>query len=92
MTNTTPNQHEWDTPHEFEGVQLSEWPKDAFPDHAQRYIEELSRSTETPIELASLVKISQNQPFGDFQNQPPHRDHLESATWRFHLLRMCHNH
>lgn len=49
---------EWEAPHEFEGVELSEWPKDAFPELAQRYIEEVSRSTETPVELASLLFLS----------------------------------
>ena len=49
---------EWESPHEFEGVKLSEWPKDAFPELAQKYIEEVSRSTETPIELASLLFLS----------------------------------
>lgn len=52
------NFDEWDAPYEFEGVELSEWPKDAFPELAQRYIEEVSRSTETPVELASLLFLS----------------------------------
>lgn len=58
MIHTTLNQEDWATPHEFEGVELSEWPKNAFPELAQRYIEELSRSTETPIELASLLFLA----------------------------------
>lgn len=58
MIHTTLNQEDWATPHEFEGVQLSEWPKDAFPEFAQRYIDELSRSTETPIELSAMLFLS----------------------------------
>lgn len=58
MGNDDLNQEEWASPHEFEGVQLPEWPKDAFPDLAQRYLEELSRSTETPIELASMIFLA----------------------------------
>lgn len=58
MTHADLNQDEWDTPHEFEGVQLPEWPKDAFPELAQTYVNEVSRSTETPIELPSMLFLS----------------------------------
>ncbi len=58
MTHTDLDQDEWNTPHEFEGLYLPEWPKDAFPDLAQRYIQEVSRSTETPIELPAMLFLS----------------------------------
>ncbi len=48
----------WETPQEFEECKLLEWPKEAFPEFAQRYIEEVSRSTETPIELAAMLFLS----------------------------------
>lgn len=49
---------EWNNPHEFERIQLPEWPKDAIPECAQKYIQEVSRSTETPIELAAMLFLS----------------------------------
>ena len=49
------NCDEWDPPHEFEGVKLPKWPNNAFPEQAQKYIQELSRSSETPIELAAML-------------------------------------
>ncbi len=58
MTHTDLNQDDWDTPHEFEGVQLPEWPKDALPEFARRYVNEVSRSTETPIELPTMLFLS----------------------------------
>ncbi len=52
---TEQNSDEWDTPQEFEGVKLPKWPNNAFPEQAQKYIQELSRSSETPIELAAML-------------------------------------
>lgn len=49
---------EWDTPHEFEGVMLPKWPNKAFPEPAQKYVQEVSRSSETPIELAAMLFLS----------------------------------
>ena len=55
---TEQNNDEWDTPQEFEGVKLPKWPNNAFPEQAQKYIQELSRSSETPIELAAMLFLS----------------------------------
>jgi replicative DNA helicase len=52
------NFDEWDTPQEFEGVKLPKWPNNAFPEQSQKYIQELSRSSETPIELAAMLFLS----------------------------------
>jgi hypothetical protein len=52
------NNDEWDAPQEFEGVQLPKWPIDALPELAQRYVQEVSRSSETPIELATMLFLS----------------------------------
>ena len=49
---------DWEPPHEFEEVELFPWPIDAFPELAQKYIAELSRSTETPVELPSMIFLS----------------------------------
>jgi len=58
MYDSEPSHNEWDSPHEFDVIELTPWPKDVFPDLAQKYIEELSRSTETPIELASMTLLA----------------------------------
>lgn len=52
------NNDEWDNPQEFEGVQLPKWPTDAFPGLALRYVQEVSRASETPIELAAMLFLS----------------------------------
>ncbi len=49
---------EWEPPHEFEEVELLPWPIDAFPELARKYIAELARATETPIELSSMILLS----------------------------------
>ncbi|MCE5295338.1 MAG: DUF3987 domain-containing protein [Chlamydiales bacterium] len=49
---------EWDLPHEFEEPNLPEWPKNIFDEQTQRYVDELTRSTETPPELASMLCLA----------------------------------
>ncbi len=52
------NNDDWDTPQEFEGVKLPKWPNNAFPEPAQKYVQEVSRSSETPIELPAMLFLS----------------------------------
>ena len=52
------DREEWNPPHEFEGYQLPLWPLEVFPEYAQRFAKEVSRSTETPIEMASILILS----------------------------------
>lgn len=51
--------HEWNYPHPLpEGVPLLPWPKDVFPEPFESFTRELSRSTETPIELSSMLILA----------------------------------
>lgn len=41
-----------------EGATLCPWPKQVFPEPFETFVNELSRSTETPIELAAMITLS----------------------------------
>lgn len=49
---------EWGLPHEFEEPPLPEWPRDVFASSTQQYVNELTRSTETPPELACILTLA----------------------------------
>ena len=48
---------EWTPPEKFRGISLPSWPKGVFPEPFETFINELSRSTETPVELAALMTL-----------------------------------
>ena len=48
----------WDDPIPLDERQLPEWPGGIFPGPFDAFVTELSRSTETPIELAALTMLS----------------------------------
>lgn len=50
--------HEWNPPLSLEGVPLLPWPKDVFPEPIEEFVKELSRSTETPIELSAMIMLA----------------------------------
>lgn len=50
--------YDWQAPISLGAPSFSEWPKDTFPDSVQNFVNELSTSTETPIELASLCVLA----------------------------------
>lgn len=51
--------HDWIQPLPLvEGVSLLEWPKGVFPEPFESFIQELSRSTETPVELSALLTLA----------------------------------
>lgn len=58
MQDLNPDYDGWNIPLSLEGVNLSEWPKNVFPEPFNSFVNELSRSTETPIELASMLALS----------------------------------
>jgi len=41
-----------------EGVPILDWPSNAFPEPFESFVNELARSTETPIELAAMITLS----------------------------------
>lgn len=48
----------WPEPIPLEDIQLPCWPDNCFPPPFETFVKELSRSTETPIELAALLTLS----------------------------------
>ncbi len=54
----SPETHVWNAPLPLEGVSLPPWPKDVFPEPFGVFAAELSRSTETPPELAALLTLA----------------------------------
>lgn len=50
--------HDWNPPLSMEGVPLQPWPQEVFPEPFQYFITELSRSTETPIELSAMITLA----------------------------------
>lgn len=58
MQQTTSNYQDWNPPLSLEGISLLPWPKDIFPKSVEEYIKELSRSTETPIELSAMITLA----------------------------------
>ena len=53
----TPN-NDWNPPLKLEGVPLLSWPENVFPESMEIFVRELSRSTETPIELSAMLVLS----------------------------------
>lgn len=49
---------EWPEPQPLERVQPPTWPENVFPVPFEKFIRELSRSTETPIELSAMIALS----------------------------------
>lgn len=54
----TISSHTWNPPLSLEGVPLLPWPENAFPNPFESFAKELSRSTETPIELAAMLTLA----------------------------------
>lgn len=50
--------NQWPQPISFDDYTIPEWPKDMFPKSIQAFVNNLSVSTETPIELASLMTLA----------------------------------
>ena len=48
----------WNPPLSLEGVPLFPWPENVFPMPYEMFVKELSRSTETPIELAAMLTLA----------------------------------
>jgi len=48
----------WNPPLSLEGVLLLPWPKDVFSEPIEEFVRELSRSTETPIELSAMITLA----------------------------------
>lgn len=47
----------WQPPVQFRGHVLPEWPKGVYPDPFETFVNELARSTETPVELSALMTL-----------------------------------
>lgn len=58
MQEQTHNYYEWQPPLKLEGPSLLPWPSEVFPVAFELFIKELSRSTETPIELSALLVLA----------------------------------
>lgn len=59
MQDTTLNHDDWNTPLPLlEGVTLLPWPLDVFPEPFEKFAKELARSTETPVELTSMLTLA----------------------------------
>lgn len=57
--NNASSNNEWTPPLPLpEGVSLLPWPSAVFPEPFEMFVQELSRATETPIELAAMVTLS----------------------------------
>lgn len=52
-----PSIHDWNPPLSLEGKSLLSWPTDVFPELVEEFVKELSRSTETPIELGAMITL-----------------------------------
>lgn len=50
--------HDWNPPLPLEGVPLQPWPSNVFPSPFNEFINELSRSTETPLELSAMLTLA----------------------------------
>lgn len=49
---------EWGTPLLLDEKPLKPWPRDVFPEPIESFVQELSRSSETPLELSALLALS----------------------------------
>lgn len=59
MQETNPSsEREWAPPLLLEGVSPLSWPQEVFPAPFETFVLELSRSTETPIELSAILTLS----------------------------------
>ncbi len=58
MQASTFNNHEWNPPLPLEEVPLNPWPDNVFPSPFEQFVNELARSTETPIELSAMLTLS----------------------------------
>lgn len=58
MQDLTSHFSDWPEPLPFEEVPLQPWPNNVFPEPFQTFVNELARSTETPIELAAMLTLS----------------------------------
>ncbi|MBF0213605.1 MAG: DUF3987 domain-containing protein [Magnetococcales bacterium] len=56
--NKSPVVGAWHPPVPLDAAPLPEWPGNVFPPDLQAFVDELSRSTETPPELAAMVVLS----------------------------------
>lgn len=58
MQDLTSHFSDWPEPLPFEEVPLQPWPSNVFPEPFQTFVNELTRSTETPIGLAAMLTLS----------------------------------
>ncbi len=58
MQDTTSNIHDWNLPLPLEEVPLLPWPENVFPAPFDKFVKELARSTETPIELSAMLTLA----------------------------------
>lgn len=54
----TYKEEEWQAVISLDESVLPTWPRDIFPDEIQRFVNSLSESTETPIEMASMLTLA----------------------------------
>ena len=50
--------HNWQPPIPLGAPNFPEWPNDIFPEEIQRFVSDLAKSTETPLELPSMTTLS----------------------------------
>ncbi|MCB1114174.1 MAG: DUF3987 domain-containing protein [Chlamydiia bacterium] len=58
MLNSQINYDGWDLPDNLDEHILPEWPTDILPKSLSDFVKEVARSTETPIEMATLLALS----------------------------------
>jgi len=58
MQPSVPDNIEWGQPHFLEEKPILPWPENVFPKVIGTFANELSRSTETPIELSAMLSLS----------------------------------
>lgn len=58
MQDSIPANDEWGPPLSLEGRPLLLWPQDILPEDLEGFVRELSRSTETPVELSAMLALA----------------------------------
>lgn len=49
---------QWNPPLPLEGIPILSWPQNVFPSGFEDFVSELSRSTETPVELSAVLTLA----------------------------------
>lgn len=58
MQDSIPENDEWGTPLPLEKKPLTRWPQDILPKALEDFVRELARSTETPVELSTMLTLA----------------------------------